>query len=334
VEFQFHPASGSGAVRTLVLGERGEKAAVLLAGAAAGIALSLWVTVPAVAWRALRDETSAEAARDYAEAAEGFRAVEARVAGMADRARDAAGLLSRIAFLYGVDPSVWPRALNPEAGLLPGSSQGRAAEGLRPFLAALESGREILAGIEAGDPAIASRTPSILPLGGEIFEPLVVFGPRVSPWTGAEEFFRGIELAAPTGTAVLAPADGTVAFAGRVPPKVDARLWRNGNLVVLVHGKGPASQAPQATVFGHLARIDARRGQRVAKGERIGTVGATGWTVSPSLHYELWRLRDGRLAPTDPRFAILDRRLGPPDPSLEKMVATSVPGSVEPLPIR
>ncbi len=319
-------------MRTVVLGDRGERAVVMFAGVAAGIALSLWFTVPAVAWRAFRDESSAAAARDYAEVAGGVRAVEARIAGMSDRARDGAGLLSRIAFLYGVDPSEWPRGLNPEAGLLAGSA--RAAEGLRPFLAALENGRAILSGIETADPALAARTPSILPLGGEVFEPLVVFGPRVSPWTGAEEFFRGIELAAPTGTSVLAPADGVVAFAGRVPPKVDARLWRSGNLIVLVHGKGPAGEAALATVYGHLTRIEVRRGQRVARGERIGSVGATGWTVTPSLHYELWRLREGRLAPTDPRFAILDRRLGPPDPSLEKMAATSVPGPVEPLPIR
>jgi len=112
-----------------------------------------------------------------------------------------------------------------------------------------------------------------------------------------------------------------------VPPRPDSRLWRYGNLVILSHGGG------QATLLGHLARIETRVGQRVRRGERIGTVGATGWVVSPSLHYEFWREREGRMAPTDPRFAVLDHRLGPPDVSLEKMEATSAPGPVEPLPI-
>jgi murein DD-endopeptidase MepM/ murein hydrolase activator NlpD len=85
-------------------------------------------------------------------------------------------------------------------------------------------------------------------------------------------------------------------------------------------------------VFGHLGRADVRRGQRVRRGERIGAVGASGWTVAPALHYEYWRpvRGDGRktggdLAPTDPRFAILDRSLVDGDVSLEKMRATSSP---------
>ena len=53
-----------------------------------------------------------------------------------------------------------------------------------------------------------------------------------------------------------------------------------------------------------------------------------------ALFREFWRERDGALAPTDPRFAVLDRRLGPPDVSLEKMAATAAPGPVEPLPAR
>ncbi len=196
------------------------------------------------------------------------------------------------------------------------------------FLLALEGGLAVLLEKEGADPHLAARTPSILPLATELFEPAVVFGPRVSPWTGAEEFFTGLELATPTGSAVRAPAEGTVAFTGRVRPKPGSRLWRYGNLVVLSHGGG------QVTLFGHLAKIEVRPGQKLRRGERIGTVGSTGWVVSPSLHYELWRERDGVLAPTDPRFAVLDRRLGPPDVSLEKMAATSAPGPVELLPIR
>jgi murein DD-endopeptidase MepM/ murein hydrolase activator NlpD len=333
VEFQFHPASGSGAVRRWKLRDRRQKVAILATGATALAALSLWVTVPAVAVRALRDRPSERLAADAASARAAFGVAESRASAMTARARDAASLLARIAFLYRIPPESWPRTLNPEAGLLAGAPAQAVTSGLPRFLEALDRGLLVLAEKEAGDPRLAARTPSILPLATEIFEPAAVFGPRTSPWTGAEEFFTGLELASPAGSTVIASAEGTVAFAGRVKPRPGSRLWRYGNLVVLSHGNG------QATLYGHLVKIEARRGQRVRRGERIGTVGSTGWVVSPSLHYEFWRepLRrepGGVLSPTDPRFAILDRRLGPPDLSLEKMAATSAPGPVEALPIR
>ena len=331
MEFQFHPASGSGAVRSWKLRDRPQKAAILATGAAAIAALSLWVTVPAVAMRAMHDRPLDALEKDAAAAREAHAIAEARAVALADRARDAASLLARIAFLYRVPPARWPKALNPEAGLLSGPPASDASN-LPRFLLALDSGLALLAEREAADPKLAPRTPSILPLATELFEPAAVFGPRTSPWTGAEEFFTGLELAAPAGSVAVAPADGTVVFAGNIKPRPGSRVWRYGNLVVLSHGGG------QATLLGHLARIEVRPGQTVRRGERIGTVGMTGWTVSPSLHYELWRepswRGDGALAPTDPRFAVLDRRLGPPDLSLEKMVATAAPGPVEPLPVR
>jgi murein DD-endopeptidase MepM/ murein hydrolase activator NlpD len=328
LEFQFHPASGSGAVRSLVLGDRGQKAAIVLAGAAALAAVSLWVTVPAVVGRALASESEdAFAAQSSAEAAV-FRGVQSRTAGLADRARDAGSLLSRIAFLYEVSPADWPAGLNPEAGLLAGADTERVAAGLPRYLAELERGRVLLSRREEADPDLARRTPSLLPVAGELVEPAVFFGPRISPWTGSEEFFTGLQLAAPAGSAVLAPADGTVVFTGKVAASMRSNRSRYGNLVVLSHGKAGY------TLFGHLAKIEARRGQRVRRGARLGTVGTSRWTMSPSLHYELWRDRGSGLAPTDPRFGILDRRLGPPDLSLEKMAATSAPPPIDPLPAR
>jgi murein DD-endopeptidase MepM/ murein hydrolase activator NlpD len=327
MELQFHPASGSGTVRRIVLSRRAEKPAILCVGAAALAAVSLWFTVPAVATRALREEPSAGLRADSADARSAFATAETRSAAMAERARDAAGRLARIAFLYGVSPRLWPRTLNPEAGVLSGSAEKVVTAGLPRFLPALDDGLSVLLDREAADPRLAARTPSILPLLSELFEPASVFGPRTSPWTNAEEFFPALAVAAPAGSGVIAPAEGLVVFAGRVKPKAGSRFWRYGNIVVLFHGDA------HATVFGHLGRIEVRRGQTLRRGDRIGTVGTSGWVVSPSLHYELWCKRDGRLAPTDPRFAVLDRRLGPPDVSLEKMRGTSAPDPVESLPL-
>ncbi len=328
MEFQFHPASRRGAVRTIVLGERGEKAALILVGAAAVLALSLWVTVPIVAVRSLRSESAEAFTADSAAAAEDFRNAARRVAGVADRARDAGSLLSRIAFLYGVSPAEWPRGLNPEAGLLPAGDPEALAAGLPRYVAELERARLLLAAREEAVPGLAARTPSILPVAGELVEPAVVFGPRLSPWTGVAEFFHGLQLAAPAGAGVLAPADGTVIFTGKVAPSMRSNWSRYGNLVVLSHGGGVY------TVFGHLAKVEVRRGQRVRRRTRLGTVGSSRWTISPALHYGLWRDRGRGPSPTDPRFAILDRRLGLTDLSLEKMTATSAPPPTGPLPAR
>ena len=141
-----------------------------------------------------------------------------------------------------------------------------------------------------------------------------------------EEFFCGLDLAAPEGTAVVAPADGRVVFTGRARRDLAPRLWQFGTLVVIAHGPG------LATLFGHLDRAEVRRGDAVKRGQRLGVVGKTGWALSPRVHYELWRLESGRLRPTDPLFAILDGRLDDRHRSLEQMRATSAPEPWDPLP--
>lgn len=323
MQFQFHPASRRGQVRSLALKARGEKAVILLAAAAALALASLWITVPIVAVRSLRRDRAPSLGRDVDEARRDRRDLERRAEGLRDRAREAADLLSRIAFLYRVEPRQWPRTLSPEAGALSPEGVDRLAMGLERTLPSLERAREILETRESADAGLAARTPARLPLAGEVVEPAALFGPRVSPWTGSEEFFTGLDLAAPAGTAVVAPAAGTVVFTGKVAPSLRSSYSRFGNLVVISHGTAGA------TLFGHLGKIEVERGARVRAGERLGAVGASGWAASPVLHYEYWRGRGDALAPTDPRFAVLDRPMGPPGVSLEAMEATSAPGVKE-----
>ncbi len=326
MEVQFHPASPSGRVRSFVLGAREERVVVVLAGLACAVALSLWVTVPAFVLRSARREQSGAILAESARVGRSRSELEARAVSLRDRALDAGTLVSRIAFLAGATPARWPKSLNPETGVLGGKEPEAIVRGLARYLSGLERGLSLIEEREAADPALAASTPSILPLATDLVEPSALFGPRISPWTGAEEFFTGLDLAAPAGSAVIAPAAGTVVFAGRIAPSPGSRLWRFGNCVVLSHG------AAGATLFGHLGKIEARRGSRVRRGERLGSVGTTGWAMSPTLHYEYWKRGLDGLAPTDPRFAILDRRLAGRDLSLEKMLATSAPGPVEPLP--
>jgi len=328
MEFQLHPASSRGTVRSIQWGRRGELWAAAAAGVAAAMAVSLWITVPVLAarsLRAIRARAQSDTRSDLTARRE-WRDLEARAGAVRDRALDAGDRLSRIAFLYGVPVASWPRGLNPETGLLSGDAPAAIGSAGERYLANLERGRDLLEAVEAKDGGLAIRTPSRLPLRSELVEPSAYFGPRVSPWTRAEEFFPGIELAAPAGSEVIAPAEGVVIFVGHSPARPNSRLSRLGNLVVLRHG------AAGVTLYGHLKLFEVRKGERVRRGQRLGTVGSTGWAVSPGLHYEYWRGAEGRLAPTDPQFAILDRRMGRREASLEKMLATSAAGPLEPPP--
>jgi len=146
-------------------------------------------------------------------------------------------------------------------------------------------------------------TPSISPVKSNGFVLTSPFGQRQSPFTKSTDFHAGIDLAAPVGTPVYAPADGRVAFAGRYSLKRSVAWWRYGNLVALTHGDR------FVTLFGHLEDVEVRPGQEVKQGELIGTVGNTGWSTNPHLHYEVRRKEaDGDFRPVDPRIYILDHR--------------------------
>jgi murein DD-endopeptidase MepM/ murein hydrolase activator NlpD len=85
----------------------------------------------------------------------------------------------------------------------------------------------------------------------------------------------GIDYAAPTGTPVLASADGVVSHAGW--------LGGYGNTVKLRHANG------FETLYGHLSRIQVRFGQRVSQGTSVGAVGRTGLATGPHLDYRMIR---------------------------------------------
>ena len=113
-------------------------------------------------------------------------------------------------------------------------------------------------------------TPSIWPVRGQI---TAGFGQRMDPFTGEGAFHAGIDIAAPSGTQVKAAADGILFHAGP-----DAGY---GNEVLLDHGYGIT------TKYGHLSATYVVVGQEVKRGQVIGTVGMTGRTTGPHLHYEV-----------------------------------------------
>jgi len=159
-----------------------------------------------------------------------------------------------------------------------------------------------LASFARSDEELTRSVPSICPLPIGSFVLTSPFGNRTSPFTSTIDFHAGIDLAAREGTPVLAPGDARVVFAGRFPLNRNVRWWRYGNVVVLKHGERYVS------IFAHLEEISVRRGAQLVRGEQLGTVGNTGWSTSPHLHYEV-RVTDDEGSepkPVDPRIFILN----------------------------
>lgn len=91
-------------------------------------------------------------------------------------------------------------------------------------------------------------------------------------------FHRGVDYAGPSGSPILAPAAGRVALVGRV----NQRFKVHGNCIGIDHGQGVSS------VFLHLTRIDVKEGDMVQAGQQIGTLGTTGASTGPHLHWGLY----------------------------------------------
>ncbi len=166
---------------------------------------------------------------------------------------------------------------------------------------ALLSLAEELAAFARDNHELTRVVPSICPVPIGQFVLTSPFGERISPFTDATDFHAGIDLAAREGAPVLAAGHGLVVFAGRFPLQRDVRWWRYGTVVVVSHG------ASYITIYAHLEKALVKTGQAVARGDQVGTVGNTGWSTSPHLHYEVRVAHgDGEAVPIDPRIYILD----------------------------
>ena len=199
---------------------------------------------------------------------------------------------------------------------------------MRSRLAVLARTLRDVHAFETAHPEQVQTTPSVCPLHGE-FVLVSSFGVRRSPFTRQLEFHSGADLAAPLETPVYATADGEVTFAGQYPLNRSPVWWRYGNLVIVENG------SDFVTVFGHNSQVLVKAGQRVKRGDLLATVGATGRSTSPHLHYEVRRKgADDVYRPVDPLIYVLDHRW----PNEERLVvrARSAPPArdFEPLPSR
>ena len=138
------------------------------------------------------------------------------------------------------------------------------------------SGLEFAAAPAKGNPSSASAT---IAFSDPLPDARVTrgWGEGRDPFSGKKIFHRGIDLAASTGTPIFAAADGVVEVATtEFEPEPEA-----GTVIVLKHADG------FSTFYSHLGSLEAGVGQEVFGGEVIATVGSTGKSTGPHLHFEI-----------------------------------------------
>ena len=107
-----------------------------------------------------------------------------------------------------------------------------------------------------------------LSIKGRISSP---FGKRKAPTAGASTYHKGLDIAAPMGTSILAAKGGTVVTSTYSPSA--------GNYIMINHGNG------LNTVYMHASKRIAKVGDTVVQGQKIAEVGSTGYSTGPHLHF-------------------------------------------------
>lgn len=237
-------------------------------------------------------------------------AIQDRYRQFATEAKDLRYRVEKIRIAYGlIDELGAPPELIVAAGAFLKSvyqeeigETAQLASRARLEIVDLEVGVKELRAFEERSSDFVSFTPSLSPVTGD-FVLTAPMGSRKSPFSGVQEYHTGVDLSAPVGTKIRAPADGRVVFTGRFRVRQRSAWWRFGKMVAVSHGER------FLTLYGHLDEIDVRRGTTVARGDELGTVGESGVTANPHVHYSVWRLDDlGAFEPVDPRIFMMDRR--------------------------
>jgi len=172
-------------------------------------------------------------------------------------------------------------ATNPPSGSYKNlSASGKIRSPARThFTSVLEQAKSLqervqeLAEIISEQQDLMDRTPSILPVNAENFWFSSRFGWRHSPFTGAREFHKGLDISGRKGAPIVAPAKGRVIRRGYDDYQ--------GNYLQIDHGWGCI------TTLAHLLTFNVSLGQEVKRGEIIAFMGSTGRSTGPHLHYQI-----------------------------------------------
>lgn len=193
------------------------------------------------------------------------------------------GLGEHLARVAGLKPQELPSL---RAGIVPGrggadSSQPSRALSVNEFSELLAKvGRQVeersdqlgvLEALLVQDSANRKFMPTLAPILNGWFSSN--FGYRIDPFTGLQTFHEGIDFPAEIGTAVIAAASGKVVEAGVHP--------QYGKILAIDHGNGLVSR------YAHASRVMVSEGDLVVRGQQVASVGTTGRSTGPHLHFEV-----------------------------------------------
>ena len=100
------------------------------------------------------------------------------------------------------------------------------------------------------------------------------FGYRIHPVLKVKKFHKGMDFTAPTGTPIQATGNGVI-------KRVERKKRGYGTNIIIDHGYGYES------LYAHMHEVFVKKGDKVIRGQKIGTVGSTGTSTAPHLHYEV-----------------------------------------------
>jgi len=204
---------------------------------------------------------------------------EARLGELAERVAWLQSNVKKLGVMSGLDKTLPPAdgsvgglggTTGPETGP-PSQDPEVTLRALSHSVSDLAERSQEIESFYADQAELLAHTPSVWPVRGYLSSG---FGNRADPFTGARDYHPGIDVSAPSGTKVKAPADGVVVAVGR--------RGAYGNAIIVDHGRGVVTR------YGHLEGFAVRAGQRVRRGDVIGFVGSTGRSNAPHLHYEVW----------------------------------------------
>jgi murein DD-endopeptidase MepM/ murein hydrolase activator NlpD len=193
------------------------------------------------------------------------------------------GLGERLAKLAGLKPQELPSL---QAGKVPGRGGAESSLPSRPLsveefsdlmtrLAQQVDTRTdqlgVLEALLVRDSANRKFLPTLLPVVDGWYSSN--FGYRIDPFSGMNSFHEGVDFPADTGTPIVAAASGKVIAAGLHP--------QYGKIVEIDHGNGLVSR------YAHASQILVSEGDLVMRGQRVATVGSTGRSTGPHLHFEV-----------------------------------------------
>lgn len=299
---------GTSATKSYEVGVRGVR---VLLGTAAGLLL-LVLAAGAVLFTPWATPSARLAARENARLRQDLAAIDGRLQALVDTIASIEQQDQRIRTLAGIDPdstgevaekevaSVGSAASPLKVPALPGAAAEKPQRfASKPFMGRLGFGgarpdlegmiqraTELSASFRAVSDTLErnvermANLPSIMPTAGWLTSQFSKS--RFHPILHTSRAHEGVDVVAPMGSPIVAPAAGRVIKAGREQGY--------GLMVKIDHGNGLVS------VYAHAKRLVVSSGQRVVRGQTIATVGNSGLSTGPHLHYELWR--NGK--PVDP----------------------------------